>query len=74
MLRLRIRVVLIYGSAVRINAGLLRMQAQQSRTDQSHWQDVIAVNQNDPIQTVACTSLVARLETWTRLTTILYSV
>jgi len=47
------------------------MQAQRSRPDQTHWQDVIAVNRNDPTQAVACTSLAARLETWTCLTTIL---
>jgi hypothetical protein len=44
------------------NAGPLSMQAQRSRPDQTHWQDVIAVNQNDPIKAVACTSPAARLE------------
>jgi hypothetical protein len=47
------------------------MQSQRGRLDQTYWQDVTAVNQNDPIQAVACTRLEARLETWTCLTTIL---
>lgn len=56
------------------NAGSLRMQAQRSRPDQTHWQDVNAVNQNDPIQAVGCTSLAARLETRTCYPPSYYSV